>query len=62
MENRVRAGHGAEERGHIGTLSVEGWVGGGQGTVLCVGEDEVLSYEKVSKGERVQLIHVTRRD
>ena len=53
LEDRIRAGHGVEERGGVGAVGGEGWVGGGYGTVLCAGEDKILSYEEVSKKNRI---------
>ena len=52
LEDRVGAGHGVEEGGGVGSLGVEGWIGGGDGAVFCVAEDEVLCCEKVSKDKR----------
>ena len=52
MEDRVCAGYGVEEGGGVGALGVEGWGGGGEGPVLCLGEDEVLGYGKDQQHER----------
>ena len=42
LEDGIRAVHGLEEGGGVGALEVEGWVGGRDGAVLCMGEDEIL--------------------
>ena len=51
LEDRVRAGDGAEEGGGVGALGVEGWRGGGEGPVFGVGEDEILGCRK---GQQVE--------
>ena len=49
-EDGVGAGDGAEEGGGVGALEVEGRVGGGEGTVFGVAEDEVLGLWDWSAG------------
>ena len=49
LEDRICPGNCVEEGGGVDALGVEGWVGGGYGTVLCAGEGKILSCEEVSR-------------